>query len=81
MESLAVLSMRLPSLLRALCTPGGIQQHILQRPAGDHAGNAGTGGLRLGSDDGYLFANQKVGQTGFANIGTANDSHKTEEVS
>ena len=26
--------------------------------------------------DGYLFANQKVGQTGFANIGTANDSHK-----
>ena len=55
---------------------GGIQQHILQRAAGDHTGNAGTGGLRLGGDNGHLFANQQVGQAGFAHIGAADDRHK-----
>ena len=66
----------LAQLVAGFVYAGGIQQHILQRAAGDHTGNAGTGGLRLGGDNGHLFANQQVGQAGFAHIGAADDRHK-----
>ena len=66
----------LTQFVACLVHTGRIQQNILQRPAGNDARDAGTGGLRLGGDDRHLFADQKVGQAGFAYIGTANDRYK-----
>ena len=55
---------------------GSVQQHILQRPPGDHAGDAGAGGLGLGGDDSHLFTDQEVRQAGFAHVRPSDDSNE-----
>ena len=66
----------LAQLVVRLVYTGGVQQHILQRPPGDHAGNAGAGGLRLRGDDSHFLADQEVRQAGFAHVRPSDDSNE-----
>ena len=66
----------LAQLVVRLVHTGSIQQHILQRPPGDHAGNAGAGGLRLRGDDSHFLADQEVRQAGFAHVRPSDDSNE-----
>ena len=66
----------LAQLVMRLVHTGSIQQHILQRPPGDHAGNAGACGLGLRGDDGHLLADQEVRQAGFAHVRPSDDSNE-----
>ena len=75
MESLALVH-PLPQLVVGLMDARRVQQNILQRAAGDHAGDAGAGGLGFGSDDSHLLADQTVGQAGFADVRSADHGYK-----
>src|SRR6516225_8630911 len=54
-----------------------IHEYDLPFGKSDDALNAVTGGLRLGSDDGHLLANQAVQQCRFSSVGAADDGHKS----
>src|SRR5438105_6918976 len=52
---------------------GGVPLH---RGQVDHALNIAAGGLRLMSDDGDFFADQRIQQRGFARIGPSDDGNE-----
>ena len=66
----------LAKLIVGLMHARGVQQNILQGAAGHNAGDAGTGRLGFGGDNGHLLPHQTIGQAGFAHVRAADDRHE-----
>ena len=65
-------------LAEIAATPGASGRvHALARGNLDHSGDAVAGGLRLGGDDGHLFADEGVEQRAFAHVGPAENGDKS----
>jgi hypothetical protein len=53
------------------------RMYALQRRNLDHPGDAVARGLRLGGDNGHLFAGESVEQRAFADVGPAENGDKS----
>ena len=59
-----------------LVDAGRVDEHDLGVGPGEHAHDAGAGGLRLVRDDGHLRAEDLVEQRGLAHVGPAHERHE-----
>ena len=65
-----------PQGIFGLDKAGGIQKHQLVLPLGEHAHNAGAGGLGLAGHNGNLLSHQPVEHRGLAHVGPAHNGDK-----